>query len=110
MPSSIQKLPIRVEKSFFYQARKIRSPFFLLYWQKNPDQVVRLAITVPKKSVALSSQRNKIKRKLKPVFQDKLTSLSSGDFFVVGFSKVLQLSFAELNQEVEKVLSYVSSS
>lgn len=107
MPQTLQKLPLRTEHSFFSEAKKIRFPFFLVYWRKNPNNVIRLAVTVTKKNSPLSSQRNKIKRRLRPVFQNKLAHCNSGDFFVVGFNKVLQLSHAELQKEVEKNLQYV---
>ncbi|MCB9813478.1 MAG: ribonuclease P protein component [Pseudomonadales bacterium] len=61
LPKSL-KLDLRSDKSFFFNCKKKHSRYFSLFYKKNNELGLKIAIIVPKKLVNLATKRNKIKR------------------------------------------------
>lgn len=100
-------LPLRTERFVFSQAQRIKTPFFLVFWKNNHLDVSRFAVIVSKKSAPLSTDRNRMKRRVREVLKKKLTAYPGKDFFFNVFPSIQPLSFAELQQEIDKVFRYV---
>lgn len=71
MLSKHQKLQLRQEKEFFTEATRTVIHPFLVYIQHN-QEVPRFTVIVPKRVVTQSTQRNKLKRQIYQVIQDRL--------------------------------------
>lgn len=62
MLSKQQKLDLRNTKNFFLDCKKKNTPLFSLFYQKNNERGLKIAVIVPKKTIKLASQRNDLKR------------------------------------------------
>ncbi len=78
----VSRLKLRQQKDFFTSANKIYSPLFTLFIKKNTDNF-RTAIIVPKKAIKLASKRNKVKRQIQNMINERYFSLKNKKISVV---------------------------
>lgn len=61
------RLMLRHFPEFFTSAKKLHSPLFSVFYRISDVEECQIALIVPKKCVALSTGRNKIKRQVSAV-------------------------------------------
>ncbi len=56
------KLDLRSDKNFFFNCKKKHLQEFSVFYKKNAKKGLKISIIVPKKTVKLATDRNRIKR------------------------------------------------
>ena len=70
MLSKHLKLDLRSEKKFFSSCKKKHSQYFSFFYRKNEEEGLKIAVIIPKKTVKLATERNKIKRKIYSIINE----------------------------------------
>lgn len=93
---------LRSERGFFDKAQKVFSRYFTLFYI--PSERFGFVVVVPKKRVALATQRNALKRKITTCVQTVLLDINStsASFFVCLVAKSAAVDAAR--NEIEKEL------
>ncbi|NCO11913.1 MAG: ribonuclease P protein component [Candidatus Pacebacteria bacterium CG_4_10_14_3_um_filter_34_15] len=68
------KLDLRSDKNFFYNCKKKHLQEFSVFYKKHTKDGLKIAIIVPKKTVKLATDRNRIKR----IFYSVIEKLPEG--------------------------------
>jgi len=90
----------------------VSTRFLTLYWfprEDEPDGAARLGLSVPKKAVASSVARNRIKRRLRELWRARLEALPSGRDYVLivrpGLAEAAEQQGSDwLGERVDEVL------
>ena len=64
------KLDLRSEKNFFSSCKKNHSQYFSFFYRKNEGKGLRVVVIIPKKTVRLATERNKVKRKIYSIINE----------------------------------------
>jgi ribonuclease P protein component len=90
------KLRLRAQKDFFEHAQKLRARNFSVFYQEN-QHGLQLTVLVPKRVIALATERNRIKRRIYQELQKNIVTLEK-----MTLSLVLVLQQKIVEQELEK--------
>jgi ribonuclease P protein component len=96
----------------YRHGRSVSTRFLTLYWfprEEGPDTGARLGLSVPKKAVSGAVARNRIKRRLRELWRDRLETLPPGRDYVLivrpGLTEAAEERGSEwLGERVDEVL------
>ncbi len=86
----------------FNNAKKIKTPFFTLFFCENNLPFPRVAIVIKKSFVAHAVQRNKIKRIVKESFRLHKHQIKACDIIFYAYTNINKLTPEKLKQWLEK--------
>lgn len=93
------RLPLRTYPNFFTTAQKAHSSSFTAFYTKTND-LVRVAVIVPKKQFSKAVDRNAIKRRVLEAVKKALPSLPRADIALVVRKKAQAKTVTDLSSEL----------
>lgn len=100
----------RIKGEFFAKAKKYYSPLFVLYVEKNDNNDSQVAVIVPKKVLAKSTQRSEVKRLLKNFILPFLNDLAGLNVVLYVKSWRKNLNKDQVNQEIITLIQALGAS
>lgn len=102
-----RKYRLQKEKDFelvFKKGKPFCSEFLFLKLIKNDLKISRFGFVVGKKIAKKSTDRNKIKRRLRDIVRKKLEKIKPGfDVVIIGRPEVIERDYGEIDKVVEKL-------
>lgn len=104
------KLPKLKRKDFeriFREGKKISSPEFTIYWQKNQKILSRWAIIVSQKLSKKAVIRNKLKRQLREILRKEGKEIKGFDLIIIPRPLLLEKNFSDLQEILRENLKQI---
>jgi ribonuclease P protein component len=91
-------------KNVFTKGKFVNSPGITLKFYPNQLTHPRLAIIISKKVAKSAVKRNQLKRRIKEILHKKLNLKSGYDLIFITKPELIEKTFTELNELIEKIL------
>lgn len=94
------RLNLRKELDFFSHCKKTHTPYFSFFYQTS-DQF-QATVVVPKKTCALATKRNAVKRRFRSALQENLPELQllKIKLLLIVHEKGSRLTVSEISQQI----------
>lgn len=101
------RLQLRNQPDFFQHAKRVYSPLFIIFWQKNTQPIFQATVIVSKKVSGKSTERNALKRKVRNALLPYSKENRSVKVIISVHPKMNVSSFEEIEQELQKTISRI---